>query len=281
MNTHITHNTDGYQVEITNADQTGPMAVFFADAPSTDGAKQPLSSERSFAARMNLRAAFVTFTQDARWYRAHRVGALFAHLRDLTRGAPRVVLIGQGMGAYGALCAAEQVPAHHVLALSPVATIDPRIGPMDWRFDEDFAEIGGCHSPCEHGAAAYTVVYDPGSAEKRHLSYLGLDDALLQAVPLPCSIGDARNVLEAAGVYPTFLAAILQGSDVDLTDLARQARRSSIPYLHHLATRNMDQRPGVSLWAVRQMREKGARPRLVRRMRARLNTAAPEFMRQA
>lgn len=271
----IIHKSQSYQIEVT--DQNGPeLVVFFAGAAAPG---QSLRAERKIALTHGLRAAFVTCTGPDRHDGALRA---LAHLRRLARGAQRVVFVGAELGAYAALAAARFIEADHVLALSPVATLDPRSGPCDWRFDQEYADLTPAALPQAHRAHRYTVLFDPGSAERRHVEHLALPAARRQLLPLACSLGSAREVLASAGAYERLIVRVVYSRRLGrLPWLVRQARRSSMEYFHRLAARNLQDRPGVSLWALNNMQQMGFAAQDAQDMARSIERAAPELLHSA
>lgn len=269
---------DGFQVVTSNQEIREQLVIFFADRDDNGRRSHTKNTAKKLAQKPGVVTAHVT-GPDQGWFQDAAALRLFDALASLAAKATKVTLVGQRMGAYGALRMAGIHPVDHVIAFSPVASIDPRTGPEDWRFDEDFAALGECARLMTHKAARYTVFYDPGSIEKRHLAHLGLPGAATDRVVMPASCGAASWVLHDGANLVDVLLALMDGvTGAALGQIVRDARRSSPLYLRLLATSNLDLRPGVALWALGQMRSLNVRPAVSRRLERMLQQAAPDLV---
>lgn len=102
------------------------------------------------------------------WYPEDEIRAIAETCRRLARG--RVVAYGASMGGYAALRWGKLLGAHHVLACSPQATIDPaQTGDEDRRYSRFFDP--DLHTDmtvrAEHVAGQAAVLFDPRFRQDR------------------------------------------------------------------------------------------------------------------
>ncbi|PIE11208.1 MAG: hypothetical protein CSA72_03565 [Rhodobacterales bacterium] len=260
------HKLDGYAVTLLNPGATRTMLILMGSS-GADRAPDPSFTKLCLLAeRRGISAAVVTCDETG-WYQGVRAGRLFAQLRAIACSHERVIAIGSGMGAYGAMALAQEDGVDEVIAFSPVAELDPRKGPQDWRFDEEFDRLGAFAQIQRHRAGRYTVFYDPGSAERRHLAALGLPEGRTERMPMPGTCERSFEMMLASPIWIRFLKLRLQGRAMPrLAGKLRVMRRESMPYLRALVRRNAQVRPGVAAWADRQLAERGYRPRIAGRI---------------
>lgn len=273
MEQNIIYAENGYSIETFTANDHADqkLVVVF------QGACARLARQLAWrlCEQQGLRTAFVAAPEEG-WFQD--VGVMAA-VAQLAAPARHVTVIGSDMGAYGALRLATITPVDHVIALSPVATIDPRRGPQDWRFDEAFDIHGGCVELRNHMAGRYSVIYDPGSIEKRHLAHLNIPTARLVTVPVPGTCGFVAQIMYEASLLDETLAVMHTAPDgAALAQSIRAARPQSGTYMRALAERNLQLRPGVTLWAANRLGGLSARPRVVRRLIQRVGDVAPEMV---
>ena len=101
------------------------------------------------------------------WYRDEAVYRYFDRLVDdaFFEDFDRVVFYGAGMGGYAAACFSVTAPGATVIAVSPVASLDPRVSEWDGRFRHarrlDFTRRYGFAPDMIEGAGEVFVIYDP------------------------------------------------------------------------------------------------------------------------
>ncbi|SLN37263.1 hypothetical protein [Roseisalinus antarcticus] len=112
----------------------------------------------AFALRHGLNAVLVQPNRP-RWYQGPLGRQLPQLLAEVLAGFDHVTFGGAGMGAYGALLAAQHIAADHVLAVHPVSTLDPRKAPLSRAQRRDGARLGRDIAPVlTHRARHYTLV---------------------------------------------------------------------------------------------------------------------------
>lgn len=205
------------------------------------------------------------------WFRDPAVYRYFDRLVDdaFFEDFDRVVFFGVGMGGYAAAAFSVAAPGATVIALRPLATLDPRVTGWDARHAVrrrlDFNDRYGYAPDMIDGAAQVFVAYDPDRA-------LDAMHAALFTKPfvtkLRCAYQGAQpeRELEAMGVLPKMLELACRG-EFDAAAFARlyRARRDSLPYVMRLVNRlegrtRFDLSARVCRWAL----ERHNSPRLRR-----------------
>jgi len=182
----------------------------------------------------------------ARWYRDPAIHAHFDALTD--RGFfdefDLVVCYGAGMGGYGAAAYSVAAPGATVIALSPQATLDPRLSEWDPRFVSarrlSFTDRYGYAPDMLDACARAFVLYDPEEElDAMHASLFHRSHVLrFRCRHLGRHIED--HLLEMGLLKPLVhkaLAGELTGGE--LYRLYR-ARRTYTPYLRRLMARLED-----------------------------------------
>lgn len=175
------------------------------------------------------------------WYRNSRVWGYLDRLVDeaFFEGFDEVTFYGAGMGGYAACAFAAASPGAKVLAIRPIATLDPQFAGWDHRYTEDrradFRSRYGYGPDMLDAASKAWVVHDPSVDEdamhaalyrKKHVTYLNCP----QAGPAP------ETPLDQMGA----LVPLIQGA-VEGTITARQwsrlwrARRDNAIWLRNMA----------------------------------------------
>ena len=106
------------------------------------------------------------------WYQYAEMGDAMATVHAATRDYHRVVTYGSSMGAYAAIRLAGLAGAHAIVALSPQYSIDPKIVPFEYRWEEPsrrFQAVWERTLPYPDVEDAY-VAYDPDNLDIKHLA---------------------------------------------------------------------------------------------------------------
>ncbi|KAA9010057.1 hypothetical protein [Histidinibacterium aquaticum] len=156
----------GGRVRLCRRSSSRRVILFFAgrdgcgpDARDNDGCR--------FASRHGLNAALIQPFRP-RWYQARLAQTLPLALRRVARRFDHVTCAGEGMGAYGALFAAQHLRVDHVIAVRPVATLNGTHAPATEAERADFDELGADLEPLlTHRAGRYTVFAEPGAGERQ------------------------------------------------------------------------------------------------------------------
>lgn len=179
----------------------------------------------------------------------------------------RVVFYGAGMGAYAACAFSVTAPGATVIAVQPVATLDPGIASWDRRHRAArrlcFTDRYGYAPDMTEGAGDVFVLFDP------HQPYDAIHAALFTrpwVKPLRCRhVGpEVEKSLRQMDVLPQLIAAAGRGAlSVDLFARAFRARRENAPYLRRVVT-ILDQigRPGLAAQAARSILKRIDAPRI-------------------
>lgn len=205
------------------------------------------------------------------WFRDPAIYGYFDRLVDdaFFEDFDRVVFFGVGMAGYAAAAYSVAAPGATVIALRPVATLDPRVTGWDARHASrrrlNFSDRYGYAPEMIEGAAKVFIAYDSDRA-------LDAMHAALFTKPyvhkLRCPYQGARieGELEAMGVLPGMLELACRG-EFGAAAFARlyRARRESLSYVMRLVNRlegrmRFDLSARVCRWAL----ERHNSPRLRR-----------------
>lgn len=174
------------------------------------------------------------------WYRDPAVYNVFDGLVDTAffEWFDRVVFYGAGMGAYAACAFSVSAPGATVLALNPVATLDPALAGWDTRHARHrrltFTDRYGYAPDMTEGAGDVFVVFDPAEP-------LDAMHAALFARPHVTALRTRRigpqveQALEGMHILTPLITAACEGTlDARLFYLLFRQRRSYSPYLDRL-----------------------------------------------
>jgi hypothetical protein len=177
------------------------------------------------------------------WYRDTGVYRYFDGLVNdaFFEDFDRVVFYGAGMGAYGACAFSVAAPGATVLALNPLATLDPALAGWDTRHARNrrlsFSDRYGYAPDMTEGAGDVFVVFDPAEP-------LDAMHAALFARPHVTALRARRigpqvkRALEGMQILTPLIAAACEGGlDAPLFHRLFRKRRSYGPYLDRLADR--------------------------------------------
>ncbi|MEM6897124.1 MAG: phosphoadenosine phosphosulfate reductase [Pseudomonadota bacterium] len=205
------------------------------------------------------------------WFRAQPVYDFFDALTDegVFDGFDHVVFYGAGMGGYGACAFAPAAPGCDVVAVSPHATLDPRVTEWDPRFTSlrrrSFTDRYGFGPEMVEAARAALVLYNPDDdLEAMH--------AALYARPAVTRFRcrymgrDLTAAFAEMDVLVDMLTLAMDQS-LDLTSFAKlyRRRRDYAPYLRLLLRETEDQdRPKLTIWLASNVYPRKAMPRMRR-----------------
>lgn len=177
------------------------------------------------------------------WYRHPAVYGYFDRLVDdaFFEDFDRVVFYGAGMSGYAAAAFSVTAPGATVIAVQPVATLDPSVAGWDPRHQKfrrlTFTDRYGFAPDMVEGAGDVFVIYDP--VETLDAMHAALFTRSF-VTKLPCrNLGRSlESVLTQIGVLPAAIEAAGMGRFVpaDFWRLYR-ARRHHPPYLRRLLAR--------------------------------------------
>lgn len=207
------------------------------------------------------------------WFRDPSVYAYFDRLVDdgFFEDFDRVIFYGAGMGGYAAAAFSVAAPGATVIALSPQATLDPRVTEWDDRFIEyrriSFTDRYGYAPDMLEACDRAYILYDP------YITLDAMHAALFtrpNAVKLRCRhLGGAlESDLLNMGVLTELVDAACEGQLTPKVfhQLLRQ-RREYLPYLRHLLVHleNID-RPYLGALLCRAATKRTSRPRFHKRL---------------
>lgn len=209
------------------------------------------------------------------WFRDPAVYGYFDRLVDdaFFEDFDRVVFFGAGMGGYGACAYSVAAPGATVVALNPVATVDPSVCGWDERLAEyrrlDFTSRYGYAPDMIDGAAAVFLAYDPRETPD------AMHAALFRrphVTPLACPYLGAE--IAPAFAFMNILSPLIEAACQGRLTPALfheyyRARRNYTPYLRTLL--GVLERDGRTLLAAllcRAVSRGGARPRFQQRLQA-------------
>ena len=180
------------------------------------------------------------------WYRDPALFRYFDRLIDdaFFEDFDRVLFYGAGMGAYGAAAFSVAAPGAAVLAVQPVATLDPAVAGWDARHRHarrlNFTDRFGFAPEMTEGAGQVFVIHDP---QER-------DDAMHAALfwrPWVTQLrarrlgGGLEHTLRRMGLFDALLTEAAEGR-LTVTSFARalRVRRNYGPYLRRILAENAE-----------------------------------------
>lgn len=179
--------------------------------------------------------------EGATWYRDPKVWGFFDRLIDegFFEDFDRVVFTGAGMGGYAACAFSVAAPGASVLALRPLATLDPGVAGWDHRHRAgrhlDFHSRFGYAPDMVAGQQQVFLLHDPEVREDAMHAALFRDPVVRR---LDCRhIGPAPEAaLAKAGLLAPLLQAAMAGQlTPTLWAQIWRGRRNYLPWLHNLA----------------------------------------------
>ncbi|TMV81196.1 phosphoadenosine phosphosulfate reductase [Thioclava sp. BHET1] len=207
------------------------------------------------------------------WYRDRAVYGYFDRLTDdaFFEDFDNVVFYGAGMGAYAATAFSVTAPGATVLAIQPVATLDPRVTEWDPRFRAErrlnFTDRYGYAPDMIEGAGEVFVLYDPEE------SYDAMHAALFTR-PFVTKLrlrhygSQIETVLRHLEVLPALIEAAGEGRlDGAAFWRLQRARRNYGPYLRALLARlDQQDRPVLAAALCRAVLSYRSAPQFRRRL---------------
>jgi hypothetical protein len=209
------------------------------------------------------------------WFRDPAVYGYFDRLVDdaFFEDFDRVVFFGAGMGGYGACAYSVAAPGATVVALNPVASVDPAVCGWDERLADyrrhDFNSRYGYAPDMIDGAAAVYLAYDPRETpDAMHAALFRRPHVTSLTCPyLGAEIAPAfaqMNILS-----PLIEAACEGRLTRPLFNKFYRARQNYTPYLRTLlGVLERDERPLLAALLCRAVSRGDIRPRFQQRLQA-------------
>jgi len=208
------------------------------------------------------------------WYRDPAVYGYFDRLVDdaFFEDFDRVVFYGAGMGAYAACAYSVTSPGATVLAVQPVATLDPALAGWDDRFREMrrlcFTDRYGYGPDMLDGAARAFMLYDPHEPlDAMHAALY--HRPFVTALPCPLVGPEVEPVLSRMGILEELIEATCEARLTrELFYRLFRARRETTQYLRTLLGRlEREDRLVLAALLCRAVTSDGGRPRFRNRLR--------------
>ncbi|PRY95310.1 hypothetical protein BCF33_0928 [Hasllibacter halocynthiae] len=230
-------------VDVPGGRRAGTLLVHFAALDRAEAEKDLPGDPAAVAARAGWTGLHV-LSEGRSWFREPFVTGLFdgRNEGEWFDGFEQIVFHGTGPAGYAAAAYSLAAPGARVVAIAPVATLDPRVAPWDRRTPEgrrlDWWGPYAYAPDMARGAGAAFVLFDPQVDEDAmHAAlFLGAGATALRmrgAGPAP------EVVLRQGGGMGRLLGSAALG-DLDpesFAEIWRDARRSSPLYLMRLADR--------------------------------------------
>ena len=175
------------------------------------------------------------------WYRDPAVYGYFDGLVDdaYFENFDRVLFYGAGPQSYAACAFAVTAPGAQVLALNPVATLDPRQTGWDDRYRRDrrldFTSRYGYAPDMVEGSGQVTILHDPGvKVDAMHAALFR--SSFAQILPAHLGGADLEQSLSRLGILPDVVIAAMEGT-LTATSFAVswRKRRDDATYLKTLS----------------------------------------------
>ncbi|MEM1102332.1 MAG: phosphoadenosine phosphosulfate reductase [Pseudomonadota bacterium] len=196
-------------------------------------------------AREDLDATvMVVLCQRPTWFRAPSIYAFFDALTDegVFDDYDHVCFFGAGLGGYAAAAFSVAAPGADVIAISPQATLDPRLTEWDPRFvgmrKRSFSDRYGYAPEMAQAARHLLVLYNPDEElEAMHAALFARPSDPTGLTRFRCRYmgRDLPSVMEDLRILPDAIKLGLDGK-LDLTRFAQlfRRRRDYAPYLRQL-----------------------------------------------
>lgn len=178
------------------------------------------------------------------WFRSRHLYGYFDRLVDegFFEDFDRVIFLGAGMCGYAACAFSVAAPGATVLAIQPVATLDPLRAGWDERFRSkrrlSFTDRYGFAPQMLEAADRAFIFFDPRvQPDAIHAAFFTGDNTVL--VPMPMFGTELLLDLTRMGVLGTLLAQAAQPAGLVAADIhtALKARGSYLPYLRNVVAR--------------------------------------------
>lgn len=224
-------------------------AMFVEDSPTLIVSFETMDQARARAGQMPLAhhvaaakgwSHLCLIADGQTWYRDPAVYAYFDRLVDeaFFEDFDQVLFYGAGPSAYAACAFSVAAPGARVLALNPVATLDPAVAGWDDRFKParklDFASRYGYAPDMVDGCAGLSLVFDPRQkADAMHAALFRAPFAT--ALRARYAGGDMESVLSRFGVLTDLVILAADGklTSASFAKLWRK-RRDDAAYLKNL-----------------------------------------------
>ena len=224
-------------------------AMFVEDSPTLIVSFETMDQARARAGQMPLAhhvaaakgwSHLCLIADGQTWYRDPAVYAYFDRLVDeaFFEDFDQILFYGAGPSAYAACAFSVAAPGARVLALNPIATLDPAVAGWDERYKTarklDFTSRYGYAPDMVDGCAALSVIYDP--RQRPDAMHAALFRApYVTALRARYAGGDLETVLARLGVLTDL---VILAADGKLTTASFAAlwrkRRDDAAYLKNL-----------------------------------------------
>ncbi|MCH2077312.1 MAG: phosphoadenosine phosphosulfate reductase [Rhodobacteraceae bacterium] len=244
-----------------------------------NGQEDALPIGLKMAQTLNV-AVITVMCQRPTWFRAPTVFAFFDALTDdgVFDSFEHVAFFGTGLGGYAAAAFSVSAPGCDVVAVSPQATLDPRVAEWDPRFASarrfSWTDRYGFAPEMAEATRHTLVLYNPeDDLEAMHVSLFARDGI----TRFRCRhMGrDVTGALDDMRILNDTLRLALAGvlGEASFARLYRK-RRDYAPYLRALLTETEDQdRPKLTSWLAESVLQRKNMPRM-RRALERVQKAA-------
>ena len=203
------------------------------------------------------------------WFRSRHVYRHFDRLVDdeFFDDFDQVIFYGFGMCGYAAAAYSVSAPGSTVVAVSPQATLDPRMTEWDDRFTQmrrtNFTHRYGFAPDMLEAADRAFVLYDPGEElDAMHASLFAREN-VSRIRYRRGGAGAIDSDLHAMGVFDTVMDQAAVGNLTEMSFFrALRARRLHLPYLRALLARvHIEDRPWLTVLLCRAVLKTHRTPR--------------------
>jgi len=224
--------------------------------------------------RLNGWSHLCILSDGGRWFRDQRLYRYFDRLVDdgFFEDFDQVLFYGTGQGGYAAAAYSVVAPGANVLAIRPVATLDPAQASWDKRFLQDrrlsFSDRYGYAPDMLEAASQAFVMFDPRSAEDAmHAALFRAPNVMaLRAFGLGSNIVPA---FDGMGALNPLIESAMEGS-LDTLSFARlyRGRQHRLEYLRPMLNRlESSGRIGLAAQMCRGVLKTQKRPRFAKALR--------------
>lgn len=164
--------TEAARVVFRRRNLSGRLTVFFGNRATATAAPGP-ESWSGFAGRYQLNTVVIQ-PFAPHWYQGRAAQDIRVILKDVMAEYDHVTFAGIGMGGYGALHAAQYLRVDEVIAVRPIASLDPMKVPAGAARRAEHDRLGRPLDPIlTHRAGRYTIFASRGGDQAQlHRLYL-------------------------------------------------------------------------------------------------------------
>jgi hypothetical protein len=226
----------------------GPLVVSFQNRSPKQALDMPGFGQEFFT-RYSIAALIVTVSRN-HWYQTDDTLRALDAIRGYAAGRS-ICTYGSSMGAYAAINFSRDLDAKRVIALSPLAKVNPKAPPFETRWRHDISSYPHDDRTVSPEADVF-LFYDPLLPDGRHAETVAGRSTRTRLYPMPFSGHPCGKFMTECGMLSKTIRALIANEEVSPIDFrqeVRRRRRDSAFYWRTLAETSLARRPHLSLHA--------------------------------